>query len=328
MRIVIIHPAFLGDALFLGPAIRAIKSHDKNHEVIVCTSTRGESITRLLPGCNSVFLFDKRAQDKGLAGLYRASKRLKTLNIDAAIVSHYSVRSGLLAKLAGIPIRIGYALFCNQRLKLNRSQPFVMRSIRLVEDLLKIHMTDQTLQLNAPANTEEYAHSMQLKFNMKTVGIVPFSERATKMWNPEKYAFLIQQLAQQNWQIVLFGGVKTQEKEMAARIIEYANTQNLINSVGNRIEQAISLLSFCDIIVGGDTGLVHAGRALGKKTVLLFGPTPLTSHIFKQTDRPINLGLACQPCHRSGSDECPLKHHHCMKLLSVEQVMAAIADIC
>ena len=66
MRFLLVHPAFLGDTVFLGPAIRALKARWPGSEIGVVVSPRGEAVARQLPGVDEVFAFDKRRSDGGL----------------------------------------------------------------------------------------------------------------------------------------------------------------------------------------------------------------------------------------------------------------------
>jgi ADP-heptose:LPS heptosyltransferase len=82
----------------------------------------------------------------------------------------------------------------------------------------------------------------------------------------------------------------------------------------------MALLVRCDVVVGGDTGLVHCARALGRPTLALFGPTDPGRHRFVARERFVALRLECQPCHDHGPERCPLGHHACMRDLPAETV--------
>ena len=108
MKILIIQPGYLGDTVFLGPLIRVLKSQLHESVIGVCVSPRGEAVARLLPGCDSVFVFDKRSADRGLRGIFRIGKVLRHFDPEIALTVNYSWRSGLLACLSGATRRIGY----------------------------------------------------------------------------------------------------------------------------------------------------------------------------------------------------------------------------
>src|SRR5262249_44758248 len=131
----VIHPSFLGDAVFLGPGIRALKSKWPQSWVGVCLTPRGASVGELLPGCDEVLAYDKRGKDRGLRGLLRAGKRARALRPDVALISHPALRSGILGWLSGAPRRVGYAPFCPERLPFPKDEPFTSRLLRCAAHL-------------------------------------------------------------------------------------------------------------------------------------------------------------------------------------------------
>jgi heptosyltransferase II len=311
-RILVVNPAFLGDTVFLGPALRALKARWRDGHVTVVATPRGAPAARLLPGCDEVVVFDKRRGDAGPLGLWRTGRRLAALRPDLALVPHESLRSGLLAWLSGAPRRIGYAPLCTERLRLDRSRPFVERALRLAATAGAPGSTD--LALEAPADPAAAAERILAGAVRPVIGLVPGAEWATKRWGAERWAALAGQLGGTP---VLLGG-PADRAEAAA--IAAASRVPVRDTCGNSIEEAIALLARCDLVVGGDTGLVHCARALGRPTVVIFGPTRPERHLLGPRERALALGLPCQPCHDHGPEVCPLGHHRCMVDLAPERV--------
>ncbi len=92
----------------------------------------------------------------------------------------------------------------------------------------------------------------------------------------------------------------------------------VLDTTGNRVGAALGLLAQCALCIGGDTGLVHAARALEVPALLLFGPTHPGLHLLGPRERAISLHLACSPCGPHGARRCPLGHHDCLRKLPVE----------
>jgi heptosyltransferase-2 len=316
VRIVVIHPAFLGDTVFLSPAVRALKARWPEARLAVVVTPRGEAAARLLPGCDQVFAYDKRGADRGLSGLWRLGRRLRAFAPDLAVVTHFSPRSGALAWLSGARRRVGYAPFCTERLRLDRRLPFVDQMLAAAA-AAGAAAGDRRLRLEAPPDADGYAERALTGADRPVVGLVPGAEWATKRWGPDKYAVLAERLADLGGTIVLLGGPA--ERDTSARIAGLARLA-VRDTTGNSIAEALAVLARCDLVVGGDTGLVHCARGLGCPTVMIFGPTDPGRHHFAPGQEPVRLGLDCQPCHDHGPRRCPLGHHHCMTLLSAEAV--------
>jgi heptosyltransferase-2 len=316
VRFLLVHPAFLGDTVFLGPAVRALKARWPGSEVALVVSPRGEPVARRMPGVDEVFVFDKRRTDAGLRGILRLGARLRAFAPDVALVSHPSARSGSVAWLSRAPRRIGYSPFCNDRVDLDRGRPFVERSLALAERV-GAPTGDRRLALEPPGELAAYAAEVLRGARRPVVGIVPGAEWATKRWGEERYADLARRLGATGATILVLGGPS--ERDLAGAIAGRSGVA-VIDSTGNSIAEALALLARCDLVVGGDTGLVHCARALGRPTVLLFGPTDPGRHVLGERERVVRVDLECSPCHDHGPERCPLGHHRCMTDLSATDV--------
>ena len=316
MRFLLVHPAFLGDTVFLGPAVRALKARWPDCTVGLVVSPRGEAVARGLPGVDEVFVFDKRRGDRGLGGIVRLGRRLRSFAPDVALVSHPSFRSGAVAFLSRAPRRIGYAPLCNDRLAIDRGRPFVERSMRLAARA-GAPSEDRSLALRAPVELAAYADGVLAGASRPLVGLVPGAEWGTKRWGAERFAGLARAFAQGGASVVVLGGPA--ERDLAGAIAREGGAR-VIDTTGNSIPEALALLARCDVVVGGDTGLVHCARALGRPTLLLFGPTDPGRHVLGPRDRVARVELECSPCHDHGPERCPLGHHRCMTDLSEARV--------
>ena len=142
-----------------------------------------------------------------------------------------------------------------------------------------------------------------------------------KQWGYEKFCGLAGELARSGTQIILFGGEK-EKRELAGRSITFA--ADAINTIGTTsMTETMALLNACDLVIGGDTGLLHCAAALNKKILAVFGPTdpniigpvtPLCRVIQKQQD--------CIPCYRLSATretiEC--RRRLCLEEISVREV--------
>lgn len=156
------------------------------------------------------------------------------------------------------------------------------------------------------------------------------SEWATKIWPAGRFAALADLLAARGFLPVLMGGPR--ERELARAVTSAMRAPAalaavprapVVDTVGNSVADALGILSLASVCVGGDTGLVHAARALGTPTVTLFGPTPSLVHSFGPRQGLVTLGLECSPCSAHGTRECPLGHHRCLRDLDEERVLRA-----
>src|SRR5258708_29106257 len=108
-RVLVIQTAFLVDSVFSAALAGAFARRFPAAELDVCVAPRGRDVALAFPGVGQVYVYDKRGADGGLSGLRRVAARLATRRYDLAVLPHTSIRSALLARLAGIPERVGFA---------------------------------------------------------------------------------------------------------------------------------------------------------------------------------------------------------------------------
>jgi len=82
-------------------------------------------------------------------------------------------------------------------------------------------------------------------------------------------------------------------------------------------------------IVSNDSAVLHLGPALGVPAVGVFGGTVPELGFARQgpRDEAVGIPLGCRPCSVHGRERCPLGHHACMRDLTPELVLAAVARV-
>ena len=93
-----------------------------------------------------------------------------------------------------------------------------------------------------------------------------------KQWTEAGYVELIGRLARRyDVQFVLLGGPGERERHER---LKAASAVPLIDSgCDNPVRHFAAIVSHCDLVITGDTLAMHLSLALGRRTVVLFGPT-------------------------------------------------------
>lgn len=317
--VVILDPAFLGDVVFDAPLVRALRAADPSMRIGLLVRPPADRVARLIDGVDRVHLYDKYGADRGLAGLRRVAEQLAQARYDVALIPHPSPRTTLLARWAGVPARIGNAGW-PARLWLTDPRPAAPGDTH-IRSRLKL------LDFEAdPALLGTLRRPLRPPPGTRRIALALGANWATKRWPPERAAPLVQRLVDAGHTLVLVGS--DQERPLADQLREHLRPGTLLeDAMGGSLEGLIERLSTCHLVVGGDTGPVHAARALGLPAVLLFGPTPETAHDLGATDVAITVDLACRPCDAHGPARCPLVHHRCMRDLDVDRIYAAVEHL-
>ena len=316
-RVLVVQPAFLGDVVFTSALVDAVA--EQFAEVDVCVTPRARDVVEAMPRASHVQVFDKRGADSGIGGVWRTARRLRERRYDVAVLPHESPRSAVLTVLARIPRRVGFhgapgSPLYTERVAASR-ETFVGREAALARAL---GAEPRPMRLVARPEWVRMA-DQRLRGATSVAALCIGSEWETKIWPAHHFAELADRLAERGLAPVLLGGPS--DKPLAEAVQARAGAL-CIDTTGNSVGEALAILARSSLVVGGDTGLVHAARALGVPTVALFGPSPTAVHELASKQHAVTLGLECSPCSAHGQRRCPLGHHRCMRDLSAEAVLA------
>ncbi len=322
-RVLIVDPAFLGDAVFDAALARAAKVRWPGAEVGLVLRPPAHHLVPFMPHVDRVHVFDKRGQDKGWSGLSRMAARVAEFNYDVALVPHPSVRSTWLVARAGIPWRIGSTdgwlarKFLSEHRKRDPRDGFVQSRLLLLGESAAPTL-DGVMGCSVSPPAE----------GPRRIGLVLGSEWATKRWPVSRAAAWVRSLDARTHSVVLLGAAS--EAPLFDDLRSAIGSQckvNLHDAVGGSIEDLVHKIASCHQLIAGDTGPLHIARALGVPTVALFGPTDAGVHTISEQDRVLTVDVDCRPCSLHGHRQCPKGHHRCLADLSEEQVQVALTQI-
>lgn len=325
VRAVIIDPAFLGDTVFDGPLVRALKHRHPSGTVGLVVRPPADRVARRIRGVDRVHVFDKRGRDRGLGGLWRMARELRGEAYTLAYIPHPSLRSVLLAVWAGIPRRIGGPQGFFGRLGLTEHRGAWTGSF--VEDRLALlgqgsqpdEMKSISGVIDGPAGDPPAGPAR--------IGLCLGSEWATKRWPIERAAEWCRSLDPTRHRLVLLGAPWEAPLYQALRRAAPEALVSAEDRTGGSLDDLLDALPTCQVVVGGDTGPLHIARAMGIPVVALFGPTSDRLHRFRAEDQVLTVELPCRPCSAHGGKRCPLGHHRCLAELSGDRVHGAVTRI-
>ncbi len=277
------------------------------------------------PAVRQVLRHDKHGAERGPGGILRLAGRLRANGYARAYLPHGSWRSGIAARLAGIPERIGFAdAAARWSYTVRRPRPAggheVDRLLALAGAapgaMPSLGLTDAD---HGTAVDWLATHGVPERF----VVMAPGSIWGTKRWG--KYPALAAALEAF---VVVIGG--PEDSALAAAILAAAPGRSASACGQLPLRASAAVLNRAAALVTNDSAPLHLAQATGTPTVALFGPTvpafgfgPRGPH-----DRIAEVhGLACRPCSRHGPQRCPLGHHRCMGDLEVAPVAADVRSL-
>lgn len=330
-NVLVLQTSFLGDSLLTLPLLRRLKESLPGARVSVLTLPKNADVFRGNSWVDEVLLDDKRGRHGGPLGAWRIAAELKSRGFDLAVIPHRSLRSALVAYLARIPRRVGFAASAG-RFLLTDTVPFAW----LTHDL------ERNLALARPLGSETRASVGEARYisppppsaaltarlteagvapGARLAGVHPGAAWATKRWLPERFAELCRRLKAEGVTPVLVGGPG--DAALGAEIARASGAADLVGRTD--LEDLKSLMGRLSLFVTNDSGPMHLAAAAGVPVVAIFGATTRELGFFPYGagHRVVEAELACRPCGLHGAKDCPEGHFLCMRLLSVDRVHEA-----
>lgn len=328
-RILVRVTNWIGDAVMNTPALAAIRTTFPRAEIVLVANPMVADLFMHHPCCDRVLVYDKKGKDKGVAGLMRFSAQLRKERFDVAILFQKAIEAAIMTWLARIPVRLGYQTD-GRRFLLSHSLPFD-KSIQdqhhahhYLHLLKSFGICSKDEQQVLHLTSAEISWATNVLTTKKWAAINPGAAYGSaKRWFPERFAEVGDLVAEKyGLNILLIGGPA--ELDIGVEIEQLMSVKP-INLIGKTtVREMMALVSLVRLMLTNDSGPMHIAAAFNRPVVAVFGPTDhKTTYPYGTTHRIVRKEFACAPCLLR---ECPIDHR-CMVAVTVEDVLAAIADI-
>jgi heptosyltransferase-2 len=331
-RLVVRAPNWLGDAVLALPAMAAVRRHFPTAHLTVAAP----------PGVAGVLREDTDLSPNlvlELADTRGAIAALEGGGYELGVLFPNSFRSAWQFWRAGIPARWGYGTAGRGMLLTRRSGrvdpppgPHHADYYRALVRGLGIACDDTAPRVAVSGPSRERAQALLAQYGVSPdtalVGLAPGAAYGqAKQWPTDRVASLIARLVRERNATCLIVGASHdrsagREIESWLRANAPETATRAIDLVGRTSLGALAgVVARCRVFVSNDSGAMHLAAALGRPVVALFGPTdeaatrPIGSHDV------ITVPVFCRPCLLR---DCPIDHR-CMKRITVDVVLAAVA---
>ncbi|HKB65784.1 MAG TPA: lipopolysaccharide heptosyltransferase II [Pyrinomonadaceae bacterium] len=331
-RIVVRGTNWVGDAVMTIPALRQLRRLFPDAHITLATRAWAEGLF-----ADSDFLDDLQVHEgSGLRSVVQQVRQWRKRNFDLAILLPNSLETALVASLARVPLRIGYATDGRQALlthpltlpewRDSKHEVFYyLKIIAELEWLLKHEQTFLDTQPDGSLEVSEVRKSRARDFLRERgiaegnllVALCPGSINSrAKRWPAERYAALADQLIDELGAQVLLVGSNA-EAGVSLEVSRQMRNRPLTLTGQTDLAELVATLSLVDLLVTNDTGPAHIASALGRPTLVIFGPTnPLTTRPFSPFGEIVREPPDCAPCMLR---DCPIDHR-CMTAITPADV--------
>jgi lipopolysaccharide heptosyltransferase II len=348
-RILLVSVNWLGDLLFMTPAIRAIrKKYPKAH--LVCLSPpRGREVLQANPHLNELIFFEESRGLRGLLELPKLIRQLRAGRFNTVFLFHRSMTRALAAALAGIPNRIGYKTWKRNWLltqsvesppkdRLHKSEIFLklLEGVGIPSDGISY---DLSLTDSDQSAVSQLLNEWGIQSQDRMIALHVGANWHLKRWPVKQFSELADRLNGQFGAKVIFIGSEA-DKPLVESVTQKMQTTPFSAVGRTSFGQLGALLKRANLFISNDSGPLHLGLAVGTPVIGIFGPTdpdlsgPLQG---RRIDKQLGLPVVQKELPQGGSDRstvlfgsigCPVPCYQldcpenlCMDQISVDDVL-------
>lgn len=339
-KILIIRFSAIGDVAMTIPVIHSLALQYPQDEITVLSRSSLKTLFQNMPGNVRFLGVDFSGEYKGLRGLCRLFKLLKSYHFDCVADMHDVLRTKVLRtffRLSGTPVaairkgRSGKKKLARRNNKILKQQK---SSFERYADVLRslgfaVPMDFQSLYGKERGDFSLIESVTGQKNGDDWIGIAPFAQYKGKIYPLELQEKILEILtALPHIKVFLFGGGKKEKEVLEAWAEKYPNTVSMVGKLNMSLE--LNLMSYLDVMVSMDSANMHLASLVNTTVVSVWGAThPYAGFLgWGQSEKNIvQLPLECRPCSVYGNKDCFRKDYACMNEITPETIVERIKSV-
>jgi heptosyltransferase-2 len=335
MKVALFLPNWIGDAVMATPALRALRNRFSQAEMVAVMRPYVGDVISGLGLVDRTIAHDPRGRSRESRGR-RFLNQLKQERFDLTVLFSNSLRTAWIAWRSGAKRRVGFArdgrgiLLTDALAPKSRAvpNPVLDEYLRLAKHLGCDVADRRTEAAVLPQDERELARFWkQYDPRWTANGVFCLNPGgafgSAKHWPTENFADLARRIVDHLGRtvLVLCGPSERSEARQIAHLAARERVVSLADCPTS-IGLTKAAIRASELLVTTDSGPRHFARPFGVPVVTLFGPT---HPAWSETDDPhaihLQVRVDCGPCQRR---TCPLKHHRCMRDLSIDWAYDAV----
>ncbi|MBN1593366.1 MAG: glycosyltransferase family 9 protein [Candidatus Coatesbacteria bacterium] len=361
-KFLVIKLGAIGDVVHAIPAVALLRQIYPDSTIDWLIEKKSASVLRGNPYISSSIVIDTKRWRRELfrhpirviMEVRGVLDRLKRARYDVAIDLQGLIKSSLLAWASKSRLRFGYpSRECREGLSArltNRKCWHAIEKDHVVEKhgsmvaaiaeelgdmkpgsalpLLSDLMPLLPIEKAARDAFREYLSEKGFRRGEKLIGVNPCAAWTTKRWPPANFARMIDAVrdagvgAKARF-VLLYG---PNERDAALEVLSHLSdheTDRVFLAPPSDIPLLCAILAACDLVVSGDTSVLHIAAALKTPTVALFGPSdPKRNGPYGNRSIVLQHIMACGPCYKRQCNDMA-----CIKNISPRKAAEAVLQI-
>jgi predicted lipopolysaccharide heptosyltransferase III len=329
-KVLVVRLRSIGDTVLATPSLFALKRFLPNAQVDILVEDWVAPVLDSHPHVDNVIALERG----GLMARARVARELRAANYDVVYNLHGGTTATFLTRATGARYRVGFKSYQYGQLH-NHPCP----SPLLLWEQQKTHSVEQQLALlgwtgipvtDRPRTrlgiSPSAAETLERLLNEAGLGaqnialIHPAAAFATKQWATEKFARVVEFLAERGFTSIAIAKPNEQalleqlRSETSANVVTFALS----------LPEVTALAARSQLFVGNDSGIAHIAAAVGTPSVVVFGSSNI-AHWRPWNSAPAEVvfeEMPCQPCHGYFCEQ--FAQPECILRVPVTRVTAAI----
>jgi predicted lipopolysaccharide heptosyltransferase III len=329
-KVLVVRLRSIGDTVLATPSLFALKRFLPNAQVDILVEDWVAPVLDNHPHVDNVIALERG----GFMTRARVACELRAANYDVVYNLHGGTTATFVTRATGARHRVGFESYQYGQLH-NHQAP----SPLLIWQQPKTHSVEQQLALlgwtgvpvtdrprtslgistNAATRIEQLVQEAGL--GEQNIALIhPAAAFATKQWATEKFARVVEFLAERGFTSIAIAAPNEQA------LLEQLRSETPVNVVtfALSLPEVTALAARSQLFVGNDSGIAHIAAAVGTPSVVIFGSSNI-AHWRPWNSAPAEVvfeEMACQPC--PGYFCGQFAQPECILRVPVNRVTAAI----
>jgi heptosyltransferase-2 len=286
VNIAIVVSGGLSETILATPLLGTLRAGSADAHLTLLCPEAAAGVAGGLPNLDEVIVLKALNRRIGAAGTARVWYELRRRRLDAVVLCSDDLGARIAAYFSATPQRVGPAtglgrLFLTASTAPRRAENRASTWLRLAVALgipVEIHKPayepgdEARKRANALLNSSPLADGRLLIAIAPGSGFAATTTGGAEGWAPERYAHLANQLAGRHGAGIVLIGVPSDRSAIEETRMDLGAPAADVSGATDPATIA-ALLARCDLLIGGDTPLLHLAAGVGTPTVGLFGAT-------------------------------------------------------
>jgi ADP-heptose:LPS heptosyltransferase len=330
LKILAIHFKYLGDAVLMIPALRAIREHHPDCLLHALVPAEAEPLLEHLPWLTRLWSMPRVRGSPGLRQSWPVIRALRAERFDRCVDFGGNDRGAILGFLSGAHERLGLD---DSRKWLGRRLCYTRRVSPAPagqHETLRLAHILSGWDIPPPRCLTSEIHTSKDQ-DLRAASILPHgkiichvaSSQPKKEWPVESWARLHSEAGAAGLELIFTSGVRQREKQILQELKRLVPAAAILDPIPD-LRLFLGVLKRARAFVSGDTGPLHFAAGLGVPTVALFGPTSAAHW------RPLgesHRALTGAPCECDGTSAVCQSAVHCLSRISPAEVLDCLKQI-